>query len=351
MPKALILTSFVGILGESSTGGVSRFLRNTADALAAIGWETSILAPLGSPNLDGSTLFGVRGNLQPTSSAKTQGDFWPVVRGSGLSNACRQAHQMQDQFDVILNLNHDWLPYYLDGLFRTPFVHVPNLCFSDAATDDLIRERAQASPAHVRFLSTFQRQIFKAGHSGLMPFGLRTSEYELGAGEGGYLAWAGRIAPEKGLETAASWASACGLKLRVAGGVHDPMYWETICREHLETIDYQGYLSDAELRKLFGDATALLQTQAFDEALGVITIEALLCGAPVIAINRGANMELITHGSNGFLVPQNASDNDVAEVIKSVAGLSRSNCRASVAARFSIDAMAAGYHNWFATIG
>jgi glycosyltransferase involved in cell wall biosynthesis len=151
------------------------------------------------------------------------------------------------------------------------------------------------------------------------------------AGKGDYFAFLGRISPEKGIEQAIRIAAACGLKLKVAAkiGEEDMPYYEAIVAPLLagETVEYVGEIDDAQKPAFLGGARALLFPIAWPEPFGLVMIEAMACGCPVVAFRRGSVPEVIEDGRTGFIVET------VDEAIAACARLDRLD-RAAIRARF-----------------
>src|SRR5262249_52973354 len=101
------------------------------------------------------------------------------------------------------------------------------------------------------------------------------------------LAWAGRISPEKGLLFAVRAAKAVGKKLKVAGLIQNEDYFRAALEEGAGIVDYVGFLSSEQLNQFFMQSAAMLQTQEWVEAFGIVTAEAQAAGTPVIAFNKG----------------------------------------------------------------
>jgi glycosyltransferase involved in cell wall biosynthesis len=152
----------------------------------------------------------------------------------------------------------------------------------------------------------------------------------------------GRIHPNKGAKEAIDVARATGRRLHMAGIVQDDGYHARAVAPHVDgdRVIYDGPVGGADRTRMLGSAAALLHLIGFDEPFGLSVVEAMACGTPVIAIDRGSMPELIDDGVTGFLVK------DVDEAIAAVARLGeidRSACRAAVAARFSVERMADRY--------
>jgi glycosyltransferase involved in cell wall biosynthesis len=152
----------------------------------------------------------------------------------------------------------------------------------------------------------------------------------------------GRIHPDKGTAEAITVARRAGRRLVIAGIVQDQLYHEANVRPSVDgrTVVYRGALGGGDRTRQLGSARALLHLISFEEPFGLSVVEALACGTPVIAANRGAMPELIENGVTGFLV------NSLDEAVDAVARLGeidRARCRAAVADRFTVDRMADRY--------
>ena len=350
-PPILVIASCVAPIGDPLTGGVTRFLESTSTALAASGYHVDVLAPADSIAVKDSNVYSVTGTLQPTASSVSQGLSWPVLPNSILANMMQKAFELQDTYHCILNLNHDWLPFYLTPFFRCPLCHVPNLSWSSRATDEIIATVARRFVRQVAFLSRYQARCFEVRDPYIIPFALDRDKYELGSGNGGYLSWAGRIVPEKGLKRAAELARAARKVLRVAGPIVDQTYWDAVQRQYKDVIVYDGFLERPSLQAMLGGAEAFLQTQEWHEALGIVTIESIMCGAPVVAVDRGANAEIVIPGVTGYLIDATHSLAEGVEAIVATSHLSRIACREFAVQKYSLEALSLGYRNWFDKLG
>ena len=152
----------------------------------------------------------------------------------------------------------------------------------------------------------------------------------------------GRIHPDKGAADAIAAAQATGKRLRMAGIVQDQGYHEREVAPHIDgdRITYLGAVGGDERVRTLGAARGLLHLIHFDEPFGLSVIEAMACGTPVIAYNRGSMPELIEHGVTGYLV--DTLDEAVAAIAR-LGTIDRAACRARVAARFTVDRMADRY--------
>jgi glycosyltransferase involved in cell wall biosynthesis len=175
--------------------------------------------------------------------------------------------------------------------------------------------------------------------------GLPETLFECGPGDGGYLAFLGRMSPEKRPDLAIDIAERLGMPLKMAAKVDraDEEYFEGLIAPKLKRsrwAEWIGELDDTGKNEFLGRATALLFPVDWPEPFGLAMIESLACGTPVIAFDRGSVPEVVRHGVNGFIV------DDVEEAVRAVESLgsiSRADCRADFEQRFSAARMADDY--------
>ncbi len=166
---------------------------------------------------------------------------------------------------------------------------------------------------------------------------------------GGYLAFLGRISPEKRPDRAIEIARRSGLKLKIAAKVDsvDREYFQAAIEPLLDDplVEWIGEIGDAEKSKFLGEAAALVFPIDWPEPFGLVLIEAMACGTPVIAWNCGSVPEIIDDGVTGCIVQ---SMDEAVDAVKRVAGLDRRRIRAVFERRFSAPVMASNYaqHYW-----
>ncbi|MFQ5791640.1 MAG: glycosyltransferase family 4 protein [Acidobacteriota bacterium] len=174
--------------------------------------------------------------------------------------------------------------------------------------------------------------------------GLPLSRYPAGDGRGAYLAFLGRMAPEKRPDLAIKVAKRVGVPLKMAAKVDpaDRAYFERDIRPLLDDplVEFVGEINDAEKPAFLGDALALIFPVDWPEPFGLVMIEALACGTPVIARSCGSVPEIVEDGVTGFLAD---SVEDMAAAVGRLDRLDRDPCRRSAKARFSVEAMVDRY--------
>lgn len=170
--------------------------------------------------------------------------------------------------------------------------------------------------------------------------GIRLDEFPFDAQGSEDLLFFGRMHPDKGAKEAIEVAQATGRRLNLYGIVQDSGYFEREVQPHLnDRIVYHGPVGGEARLKALGGAKALLHLISFDEPFGLSVIEAMACGTPVIAINRGSMPELITP-ETGMLV---GAAEEAIEAIDHIPQIDRATCRKRIEDHFSVEAMAEKY--------
>ena len=179
-------------------------------------------------------------------------------------------------------------------------------------------------------------------YAGTIHHGLVLDDFAYDAAGSDDLLFFGRMHPDKGAAEAIEVAGATGRRLHLCGIVQDERYWRDDVEPRIdgERIVYHGAVGGAERVRRLGAARALLHLISFDEPFGLSVIEAMACGTPVIAIDRGSMPELIVDGVTGFLV---GSAEEAIAAVGRIGEIDRAACRAHVAARFTVERMAERY--------
>jgi glycosyltransferase involved in cell wall biosynthesis len=161
---------------------------------------------------------------------------------------------------------------------------------------------------------------------------------------GGYLAFLGRISPEKGPERAIAIARAAGIALKIAAKVDkvDAEYFRSVVEPLLDQpgVEFIGEIDERQKTKFLGDARALLFPIDWPEPFGLTMIEAMACGTPVLAFRRGSVPEIIDHGVTGMIVE---GMEDAGSALAPLLALDRRAIRRRFEERFAAGRMAADY--------
>ena len=204
------------------------------------------------------------------------------------------------------------------------------------------------SQDHARSAAVAGVRIDRVIHHGLDP-----ERFPVGTGEGdaagGYLLFLGRIAEDKGVAEAARAALAVGQRLMIAAKMSEPAEREYFEREVAPLVDgerirYLGEVGNDEKVRLLGGAAALLNPIRWPEPFGLVMIEALACGTPVVTTRQGAAPEIIEDGVTGFVCDDAAQ---IEDRLGRLAELDRGACRAAVVGHFSASRMVADHIDFY----
>ncbi|MFP5306382.1 MAG: glycosyltransferase, partial [Gammaproteobacteria bacterium] len=172
---------------------------------------------------------------------------------------------------------------------------------------------------------------------GLLPFSA--------APRGGYLAFLGRISPEKRPDRAIEIAARAGLPLKIAAKIEgaDEEYWRTVIEPMVRShgnVEFIGEIGEREKAAFLGDALALLFPIDWPEPFGLVIIEAMACGTPVIAFRCGSVPEVVDDGVSGLIV---GCVDEAVDAVRRIGALDRAQVRARFEARFTAERMARDY--------
>lgn len=306
-----------------SYGGTEAVVDRLARGLVATGHEVLLFAPGDStcPVPSVSNTWPAR----PLEIGITTVELAHVIRGHDALSACDIVHDhtlagpaigRRRGAPPIVTTSHGPFTPEVSGVYRAFARRVPVIAISHA-------QAVQASLEGV--------QVARVIHHGL-----DVDEVTAGAGDGGYVLFVGRMHPDKGVDTAARVARAAGVPLRIAAKMREPAEqdWFEACVKPLlsEDITYVGEADHAETAALMRGATALVNPIQWAEPFGLVMVEALASGTPVVTFPCGAAPEIVNHGVTGFLCDDEA---DMAKRVIDAQLLDRGACRADVLARFT----------------
>lgn len=252
----------------------------------------------------------------------------------------QQVLKMADEFDI-LHFHTDYLHFPSTENLRTP--HVTTLHGRLDIPELQMIYHSFRQP--VISISNSQRKpLPQANFIGTVYHGLPLNSLKRKNGEHNYLAFLGRISPEKGLDKAIEWAIAANRPLKIAAKVDkaDKTYFETEIKHLLNhpLIEFIGEINEEQKQNFLGNASALLFPINWSEPFGIVLIEAMACGTPVIAHDKGSVPEIIENGKNGFIV---SSTEEAAEVIHNIDKMDRDLIRKIFEEKFTAMRMASDY--------
>ena len=275
---------------------------------------------------------------------------WP--RALRLDGTCRDAfvpHMLlleevlrrADDFDVI-HFHTAPLHFPLARRLRTPHVTTLHGRLDMPELQPLFDEFRDIPVVSIS--QAQQAPLPHAGWIGTVYHGLPHNLLRAHPRPGAYLAFIGRISPEKRVDRAIAIATACGVPLKIAAKVDpaDREYFDRDIRHLLDNplVEYIGEIGESQKAAFLGGATALLFPIDWPEPFGLVMIEAMACGVPVVAFRGGSVSEVVDAGVTGFIVET------VDEAIRAtcdIGRLDRRVCRETFERRFSVTRMATDY--------
>jgi len=322
-------------------GGTERVVANLCDALVQLGHEVTLFAAA-----DART----DAKLIPVRNCSIRLD--PAPLKSDIAAHFAMLHEVRRrawQFDILhfhIDLLH--FPFFEHQAHRTVTTLHGRLDLTDL-------EAAYAHWPQFGLVSISDHQrtpLPSLNWLGTIPHGMPTHQFVFRARpQPGYLAFIGRISPEKRPDVAISIARRAGIPLKIAAKVDkvDRDYFETHIAPLLDhpLIDYIGEIGDREKSEFLGNARALLFPIDWPEPFGLVMIEAMACGTPVIAWNRGSVPEVVEHGVTGYIVD---SEEEALAALSTIDRIDRHTVRAVFERRFAARTMARAYVDLYARL-
>ena len=249
-----------------------------------------------------------------------------------------------DDFDIIHN-HFDFLPLTYTKMTKTPV---------------LTTIHGFSSPKILPVYKKYNKKCYYVSISkadrnpnldyiGTVHHGIDLTQFTFQEQIGDYLLFFGRIHDDKGAKEAIEISLKYGMRLIMAGIIQDEMYYEHEIKPHLRdnNIEYIGSVGPKQRDELLRNAYAFLHPINFNEPFGLSVVEAMACGTPVIAFNKGSMPEVINDKNTGFLVK---SIEQAVKALDNIKDINRLNCRKWVEEKFSVDRMVDDYINIYERI-
>ncbi len=282
--------------------------------------------------------------------------------GNNTRNEFRQVLKVlkeQSNFDIIhfhyepIIFQHSIQNFNINILneFNTPIVCTFH---NNTNIPDRIKKYKELTEMHqipVAFISNTQSKpldgVFRTCR--VIHNGVNTNRYTESYERGSYLLFIGRITPEKGIEEAIQIALQSNIKLIIGAAIHDQEYFNNVIPPLIDgnKIEFRGEVDNQEKISLLKGAIATLTPIRWDEPFGLVAVESMACGTPVISFNKGGHRETIVDGETGYLVE------NVEEAVLAVAKLQdiqREECRAHVVNNLSSEKMSSRYIDYYSEI-
>ena len=313
-------------------GGTERVVSNLTEALVSLGHDVTLFA---------------------SGDSKTNAKLVATVDESlRLNPKCVDplAHHIVQLQEVMERANEFDIIHFHTDYIHFPFsehLKIPHVTTLHGRLDipDLqpVYNKFQEQPL-VSISNDQRKPLPQGGFVDTVYHGLPASLHQPGDGNGGYLAFLGRISPEKGLVRAIEIALAFNMKLKIAAKIDkaDEYYYEKEIKHLLEhpLIEYVGEINEEEKCFFLGKAYAFLFPINWAEPFGMVLIESMACGTPVIAHPMGSVPEIIEPGKSGFLVN---TIEEAVEALRSLKNFDRSQVRKAFEKRFTAERMAEDY--------
>jgi len=313
-------------------GGTERVVSYLTEALVGLGHEVTLFA-------SGDSI--TRARLRAICQRSLRLDKHSIDPVADHVYLAERIFQESEQFDIV-HSHMDYLLYPLLRRMRTPHVttlhgrlDIPNLSM-------LYREFSEIPLISI---SNYQRlPLSWANWLATVHHGLPEDLYTFREKPGEYLAFIGRISPEKRVDSAIKIAARAGMPLKIAAKVDkvDQSYFDSTIKPLLGNghIEFVGEIGETEKDEFLGNAYALLFPINWPEPFGLVMIEAMACGTPIIARICGSVPEVIDEGETGFMVKDVAG---AVRAVKKLSRVSRKRCREVFEQRFTATRMANDY--------
>ena len=312
-------------------GGIELVVSHLTDELVLRGHDVTLFASGDSQTL--ARLEAIHPRALRLDSDIKQKLMYEILETS-------QVYQQAEEFDIIHSHVGVWA-LSLANMVSTPTVHTLHGSFTkdDSKVFTFYRTQPYIS------ISNEQRQV-DLNYVSTVYNGIKIEDYPFIAQpqDPPYLAFLGRFSPEKGPQHAIAIAKQTGWHLKMAGKVDvvDTEFFEQEIAPQIDgqQIEFLGEINHAEKTELLGNAAITLFPIAWCEPFGLVMIESMATGTPVIGMNLGSVREVIAHGVSGFICP---SYEEMAAMIPFALELNRQSCREYVESNFTVTQMVDGY--------
>jgi glycosyltransferase involved in cell wall biosynthesis len=351
---------FLALDENMKYGGIERVIMSLVKKERCLVDDVKIIAP------SDSNIMG----LVPTVKSIGVDDIYSpsidreAVRQNSLSKIAHIAKVLEfsaENYDSILHFHDDYFAPFMRQISSRALLTLHSPYEEFWMTEEFPEASAQAK--NLIAISRKQGEIYSSHGFNMRSVvynGIEVDTFPFSAETGSFLLSLSGILPHKGQHLALEFAKSAGLDLVIAGNIANQEYFDRMIRPNIQydlsneedklgayrmlgkgpKAVFVGPVNDEQKKPLYAAAKAFIMPVLWEEPFGLVAIEALACGTPVIASNRGALPELIDVGRTGFLC---GSDSDFVDAISNIGSLDRLACRKVAESRFSSDAMARSY--------
>lgn len=318
-------------------GGVELVVEALCEGLVAAGHDVTMFAAPGSRSVAQVVEVLAQSHPDEIGRALFEADHVACVL-----DRLDAARADGDPYDVV----HDhsgFVALSVADRVDTPMLHTLHGPFTPETSAFYLRHGANATLVAI---SEAQRRMAPPGLRirTVIPNPVQIDAWPLVEVKDDYLLWIGRVHESKGPHRAIEAAKLAGRRLVLAGPVQpgQEAFFELEIAPHVDgdRVRYVGEVGGDRKRELFSRAAAMLMPIRWPEPFGMVMVEALACGTPVIAFGEGAATEIVIDGTNGFIV---ADETAMARAVLNVAGIDPAACRSTTRARFAVAGVADAY--------
>lgn len=249
-----------------------------------------------------------------------------------------------DQFDIIHN-HYDVYPLVFSKIIRTPVVTTMH-GFSSPQAAEIARRYSNTHLVSISYAD--RQQVPDLNWVANIYHGVPIDLYEFNNNPSDYFLYLGRITPDKGVHLSVKLAKKLGIKLKIAGLMENQQYYDQEIKPFIgEKIEFLGEVDNKTKNELLKNALGFLHLNTYPEGFGLTLVESMVCGTPVIGMNKGSISEVVENGKTGYVI-ENLEQ--AGEAIRKIENIDRKNCRLRVEENFTVEKMVNEYEKVYKKI-
>jgi len=347
--RIALLGSVTSVIPPVSQAAIERLVYEQAVGLAKRGHKILLFAPSGSAvqhwnvtlvSVADTVLLSGTGKEGKVAEEELYGASYKLrLEVANIARVLDELVARKDEYDVILNnLRSEAVIWSMASYVKKPLYHIMHLpLFSELAV------LAKTHNVRIISISNAQRKAFPdLPYAGTVYNAVDTNDFSFNPTPDDYVLYLGSIGRNKNPKDAILAAKEAGVPMKIGGRIKDQAYYDSEIKPLIDGVHvtWIGELHPKEVIVLYQKAKAFLFPTLWEEPFGLVLIEAMSCGTPVIAYPNGAVPEIVEDGKNGYLV---GNVQEMSQKILKVDQIDRSICRKTVEEKFSIDKMIDGY--------